>query len=47
MLIALILLCIAVICLSCPPGDPRSWAALIFAIIALLAAVTGWNPFHH
>lgn len=38
---------IAVICLACPPTDPRAWAALVFAIVALLCAVTGWMPFHH
>jgi hypothetical protein len=41
-----ILLCVAVICLSTPPADPQRWAALVFAIIALLCAVTGWAPFH-
>lgn len=46
MLVPIILLCIAVICLSCPPADPRTWAALVFAIVALLIAVTGWAPFH-
>lgn len=46
MLIPIILLCIAVICLACPPADPRTWAALVFAILALVLAATGWAPFH-
>lgn len=44
MLVPVILLCICVICLSCPPTDPRTWAALVLAIVALLIAVTGWPP---
>lgn len=47
MTVAIILLCVAVICLSAPPGAPQTWAALVFAILALLCEVTGWVPFHH
>lgn len=47
MLVPLILFAIAVICLSAPPTEPRKWAALIFALLALLVALTGWPPIHH
>lgn len=43
---ALILLCVAVLCLavsSAPP--PQAWIAIILTVVALLAVCTGWKPF--
>lgn len=46
-MIALILLCIAVILLAAPGWpSPPSLAALLFAVFALLIVVTGWHLGH-
>jgi hypothetical protein len=42
-MIALILICVAVMCIATPPSTPQTWAALVFAIVALVMVATGWH----
>lgn len=46
MVLALILLCLAVIVICIPPASPQGWFATLCALVALLIAATGWNPLH-
>ncbi len=41
-MLAIILLCVAVIVLSVPAGKPYGWLALGLAVVALIAAVLHW-----
>ena len=43
-MLAIILLCVALIVLSVPSGKPYGWVSLGLAVLALLVEVLRWNP---